>query len=96
MARWLFVSLSLSLPLLLFLSYSHLTGAAGDRARPAWRCAVLDPWQVAYSKHPLQRERTQEEQSSGAGGWWTDSRHLHPGGDLMKAIVQMLAAILVG
>jgi hypothetical protein len=55
--------------------------ASGGVGRPAWRCAVLDPWQASYSKHPMQRERRKEEvggtgtsQSNEAGGWWIDSR----------------------
>lgn len=77
-----------------------------DSGRPPWRCAVVDPWEASYSKHPFQRERRKEEggsvgnseaKSSEAGGWWTDGRHLHPAGDLMKAIIQLLAtAILEG
>jgi hypothetical protein len=74
-------------------------GGGGDgRGRPPWRCAVVDPWEAAYSKHELQRERSKEEQEGNGegGGWWTDSRHLHPSGDLMHAIVQLLAAAITG
>ena len=63
---------------------------------PAWRCAVVDPWDAAYSKDELQRERSREEGNGDGGGWWTDNRHLHPSGDLMRAIVQLLLAAIVG
>ena len=63
---------------------------------PEWRCAVVDPWDAAYSKDELQRERSREEGNGDGGGWWTDNRHLHPSGDLMRAIVQLLLAAIVG
>jgi hypothetical protein len=82
----------------------NLAAASRDSSKPLWRCAVVDPWEASYSKHPFQRERRKEEggsignsaaKSSEPGGWWTDSRHLHPAGDLMKAIVQLLATAIV-